>query len=384
MHQRLAHLHEAGIRKLLQKEDFALANASSLLPCEACSLAKSTRIICRVPHTRATILFQKVHVDLCGKMTVPGIGDKHYYLLFTDDYSHFRWVTCLMSKLEVFPALRNFFKAIETQFRCRIAELHIDEGTEFGRTQLEMFLADVGCKLMQSAPYHHEENGIAERSIGVVSQKARAMILGARLPVQLWPEVVQTAFFLTNNSPSSVNPDDNTPARVLYLALHLTYTLNIRHLKVYGAIAYVHIVPEKRKQGDKFVARARKGYLIGYAEGLQYRVWFPHTNEVVRSSYVQCDETPRITSIPYVYVPVSSPSIHQLDEYVHVFLPPLVFPSKPVPPPPHFALMPGPSSTTGLSRPVTSVASPSSSAATIVDLPFIPPPLGTGPFVIFF
>ncbi|CAM6097307.1 unnamed protein product [Calypogeia fissa] len=146
-------------------------------------------------------------------MTMPGIGDKNYYLLFTDDFSRFRWVTCLTSKLQVFPALRNFFKAVETQFHCSIGELHIDNGSEFGRTQLDQFLATVGCKLVPGAPYHHEENGISERSVGVIRQKARAMILGAKLLVQLWPEAITTAVFLTNNSPSSVNPGDCTPAR---------------------------------------------------------------------------------------------------------------------------------------------------------------------------
>ncbi|CAM6085896.1 unnamed protein product [Calypogeia fissa] len=308
-------------------------------------------------------------------MIVLGIGDKNYYLLFTDDFSRFRWVTCLTNKLQVFSALRNFFKAVQTQFRSSIGELHIDNGSEFGRTQLDQFLANEGCKLVPNAPYHHEENGISERSVGVISQKARAMLLGSKLPVQLWPEAVCTAVFLTNNSPSSVNLGDCTPARSLYLALQLPYTFNLKHLKVYGATAYVHIVPEKRKKGDKFVARAHKGFLVGYGEGLHYRVWFPHTNEVILSAYVQFDETPCLNSIPYVSVCVSSPSIHQLDEYVNVWLPPLVFPSEDVPSLPRLAPVPWTSSMS--SQPSTSRSSPLSSNATLDDLPFVPPPLGT-------
>ncbi|CAM6127224.1 unnamed protein product [Calypogeia fissa] len=378
LHQRLAHLHEDGIRKLLKQEDLTLSHSSPLLPCEACAMAKSTRIICRIPHTRAVAPFQKIHVDLCGKMTTSGIGDKNYYLLFIDDFSRFRWVTCLTNKLQVFPTLKTFFKAMETQFRCHIAELHIDNGTEFGCTHLEQFLAEVGCKLVQTAPYHHEENGISERSIGVISQKARAMILGAKLPVQLWPEAIHMAVFLTNNSPSSVNPGESSPAKLLHSALQLPYAFNLRHLKAYGAVAYVHIVPEKRKQGEKFVARARKGYLVGYAEGLHYRVWFPHTNEVIRSSYVQFDETLRQTAIPYVFVPVSSPSIHQLDEYVNVLLPPMDFLSELASTTSHHVPVPSPS-TTVVFQPSTPMPSPSSSVSMPLELPFIPPPLGTPP-----
>ncbi|CAM6087441.1 unnamed protein product [Calypogeia fissa] len=90
------------------------------------------------------------------------------------------------------------------------------------------------------------------------------MLLASKLPVQVWPEAVCTAVFLTNYSPSSVNLGDCTPPRSLYSALQLPYTFNLKHL--YGVTTYVHIVPEKRKKGDKFVAWARKGFLIGYGE----------------------------------------------------------------------------------------------------------------------
>lgn len=59
-------------------------------PYEACSLAKLARIIYRIPHSLVVRLFQRIHIDLCGKMTNLGIRNKSYFVIFIDDYSRHR------------------------------------------------------------------------------------------------------------------------------------------------------------------------------------------------------------------------------------------------------------------------------------------------------
>lgn len=190
LHKRLAHLHVDGIRQFLKQQGITVPASSTFIPCDACSMAKSTRIICRIPHSRAIKLFQKIHVDLCGKIIPTGIGNKLYFILFTDDYSRYRWVMCLTTKDQSFTMIRQFFISVENQYSSFISEIHSDNGIEFGGKLLEDLLTSKGCKFIPTAPYHHHQNGIAERSHGVITEKARAMIIGSKLPRHLWPEAI--------------------------------------------------------------------------------------------------------------------------------------------------------------------------------------------------
>jgi hypothetical protein len=85
------------------------------------------------------------------------------------------------------------------------------------------------------------------------------------------------------------------------------------------AIAYVHIPTEKRKKGEKFIARARKGYLVGYDDGLNYRVWFPNTTEVVKSADVKFDESPSDQILSSA--DTAAPTYNAMSDMVEINLP---------------------------------------------------------------
>ncbi|CAM6119804.1 unnamed protein product [Calypogeia fissa] len=76
------------------------------------------------------------------------------------------------------------------------------------------------------------------------------------------------------------------------MGLRMVYQSNLNHLRVFGAVAYIHTPPEKRPRSEKFAPRARTGYLIGYDDGINYHIGIPGTVEIVISAYVTFDETP--------------------------------------------------------------------------------------------
>ena len=108
LHQRFGHLHIEGVKELMIQNNIKLLNQRPFEECEACRLAKSTKIITKVSPTRATFPFERVHVDTCGKITVEGIGGKQYYVIFTDDFSRYRWVSAAAGKEDIFNILRIF------------------------------------------------------------------------------------------------------------------------------------------------------------------------------------------------------------------------------------------------------------------------------------
>ncbi|KAG8175272.1 hypothetical protein JTE90_023946 [Oedothorax gibbosus] len=59
-------------------------------------------------------------------------------------------------------------------------------------------------------PYVAALNGLAERLNRILIEKARAMILDARLPKTYWGNSVQTAAYLKNHTPSR-SIENSTP-----------------------------------------------------------------------------------------------------------------------------------------------------------------------------
>jgi hypothetical protein len=78
-------------------------------------------------------------------------------------------------------------------------------------------------------------------------EKERSMLSGVGLGQELWVEVVDTACYLVNQSPSSVLVDKT---------LHEAWTgkkPSLKHLIVFGCDAYVHVPKENRSKLDNKV-----------------------------------------------------------------------------------------------------------------------------------
>jgi len=56
--------------------------------------------------------------------------------------------------------------------------------------------------IKDTVPYTPEQNGAAECAGRVIIQKARALLIEARLPLNLWPEAVRMAVYLINRLPT--------------------------------------------------------------------------------------------------------------------------------------------------------------------------------------
>jgi hypothetical protein len=105
--------------------------------------------------------------------------------------------------------------------------------------------------------------------------KSRCMLSGVRLGKEFWAEVVGTACYMVNISPSSVL-DDKNPQEVW-----TGKEPSLTHLKVFGCDAYVHVPKENKSKLDK---KVEKCIFIGYKDGLKgYKLWNPETKKVVYS-----------------------------------------------------------------------------------------------------
>ncbi|CAI7830482.1 unnamed protein product [Closterium sp. NIES-53] len=135
--------------------------------------------------SRVLAPLQTLHMDVWGPARVRGQGHERYFLLVVDDYS--RYTT-------VFP-LRN------------------KGGGEFSSDLLRAFCRAEGIRQTFSLPASPQQNGIAERRIGMVMDVARTSMIHAAAPQFLWPFAVQYAARQINLQPRVSLPETSPTLR---------------------------------------------------------------------------------------------------------------------------------------------------------------------------
>lgn len=133
-----------------------------------------------------------------------------------------------------------------------------------------------------------EQNAKVERMNRTILTKARSMLAGPGRPKRLWAEAMATACYLNNLTPSAnkiKSPYEiwsgNKPS--------------VKHLKVYGCVAYVHV---NKKHRNKLELNAKKGIFIWYQRtNKQYRLLDPKTGSIIESSHVTFKEAQKRGSI---------------------------------------------------------------------------------------
>ena len=120
---------------------------------------------------------------------------------------------------------------------------------------------------------------MAKRKNRSVVEVARAMLEEKSLPKFYWAEAVRTAVYIQNRI------GDKVSAHELYFGTKP----NLRHLRVFGSIAYVHVPKEKRRKLD---AKAEKCFLVAYSDEQKgFKCYNPRTKQARVSRNVVFDES---------------------------------------------------------------------------------------------
>ncbi|CAI5957408.1 unnamed protein product [Closterium sp. NIES-64] len=147
------------------------------------------------PPTEAPL--QTLHMDVWGPARVRGQGHERYFLLVVDDYSRYTAVFPLRSKGDVTEVLIDWIRAACLQLRKSfvsdfpVLRLHSDRGGEFSSGLLRAYCRARGIRQTFTLPDSPQQNGIAERRIGMVIDVARTSMMHAAAPHFLWPFAVR-------------------------------------------------------------------------------------------------------------------------------------------------------------------------------------------------
>ncbi|KAE8548973.1 hypothetical protein EYB25_009356 [Talaromyces marneffei] len=121
---------------------------------------------------------------------------------------------------------------------------------------------------------------------------------GARLPFDLWPEIIRAAVYLYNWTPRYASnwktPYDRFTTHAAWKngIVIENQKPQLAHLKVYGCKAYVLTTEYMKKENrlQRFNPRAWIGYLVGYNSTNVYRIWNPTTGRIIRTRDVIFNE----------------------------------------------------------------------------------------------
>ncbi|CAI7775899.1 unnamed protein product [Closterium sp. NIES-54] len=132
------------------------------------------------PHSssfpRTTAPQQTLHMDVWGPARVSGKSRERYFLQVVNNCTRYTTVFPLRSKGQVVDVLIPWIRTVRLQLRERfgqdlpILRLHSDRGGEFSSSLLREFCRGEGILQSFTLPDSPQQNGIAERRIGLVME----------------------------------------------------------------------------------------------------------------------------------------------------------------------------------------------------------------------
>ena len=290
LHRILGHASPHVMRQVLQNNPRA---PSGLRPsdvrlfssCDACHRGKAKRQPRpSLTTTRATSFGYRIHTDTTGRINPPTKSGYQHANISVDDATRFAIATPLrgMTMEETTLAIKSIFRKIaahESTLPTKI--LRSDNGTEFINSSVAQLLAAANITHERTCPGTSSQNGVAERTIGVLFAATRTLLIDAALPPSFWCEALMTATFVHNRLPMSANPNNSSPFEMRFGRVP-----DLRRLRPFGTTAYVRV----REHLTKIQPRALRGLFLGYGDNVSgqkgWRVYVPDKHRVFTSADV--------------------------------------------------------------------------------------------------
>ncbi|CAI7743448.1 unnamed protein product [Closterium sp. NIES-53] len=249
------------------------------------------------PHSSSfplmTAPLQTLHMDVWGPARISGQGRERYFMMVVDDYTRYTTVFPLRSKGEVSTVLIPWIRTVCLQLSERFSQdlpilrLHSERGGEFSSDLLRDFCRGEGITQSFTLPESPQQNGIAERHIGLVMEVARTSMIHAAAPHFLWPLAVRYAAHQLNLWPRVSLPETSPTLR---------WTGKVGDasvFRVWGSRAFV-----RDTSAEKLSARAIPCVFLGFvpdANGWQF--YHPTSRCVLSSQDLTFDE-----SVPFYHL----------------------------------------------------------------------------------
>jgi transposase InsO family protein len=269
IHRRMGHFAIRRIRRMAPIVNGLEENDLQRLPtkvnCDSCVRAKSKRTSFPPSISKTEAILDLLHMDLAGPAEVESVGGKRYLLVIVDDYSRLYHGILLRNKSDAFEEARNWIRLQERRTGLKVKCIRSDNGGEFVSDLWSEYYTANGIRHERTVPYTPEQNGKAERAVGILKDGIRAYLLESGLGKSYWGAAAINFTYTRNMIPTTHAPG-TTPYETFYGTKP-----DVSRLRAFGCVAYVHI-PKQRRKGA-WSPRARKVVFIGYAEQDGTKAW---------------------------------------------------------------------------------------------------------------
>jgi hypothetical protein len=115
-HRRLGHLHH-GALKIMQQISIGIpmGTLSQLDQCKGCTMGKYVNSTFHEKENHASLILERIHIDVCGPFLVSSIVNHKYYVIFVDDFSHKCWIFFMQKKDQTFSKFCEFKALVEKE-----------------------------------------------------------------------------------------------------------------------------------------------------------------------------------------------------------------------------------------------------------------------------
>ncbi|CAN0260048.1 unnamed protein product, partial [Ascophyllum nodosum] len=219
--------------------------------CETCFQAKAKRhAVPKRTDERASVRGQRFFVDVGGPMKHSSLGGNRYVAIFVDDCTRFKVVKFAKKKSDTTAALLSLTADYITSQKLSIKCVRTDNGSEFeGEFQRELDRRSITHE--HTPPDTPQYNGVAERALGVLLEKAIILVeeLDDVINVpreKLWAQAMFFACDVTNKSVTTSTDGSKSPYELWFGKFPTA-----DHLRPFGAVRYARQSVREHKMAPK-------------------------------------------------------------------------------------------------------------------------------------
>ena len=229
--------------------------------CIACNMAKARALpVPEMSENRATKVMERIHCDAVTGLPSTMSG-KTGFSLIVDEFSRFVDVRLITRKNETQDHIKEFVSKMTAEGH-RVTKLRTDSAAEFVKdVEFKKWLLDQRIIQETSSPYAKHQNGVVERHIQTIEDRATALLMQSGLSVKYWGEAILCAVATWNATTGrKMSPLEAVTGRAGKLEF----------LKPFGCRVYIRTDGSLQKHMEP---RAEMGIFLGYSgEAKGYRV----------------------------------------------------------------------------------------------------------------
>jgi hypothetical protein len=225
-HSRLGHPAMRVVHCVLSSYQLPVKSNKSNVFCSSCHQGKLHKFHFSVSPSVSKGPLDLLFLDVRGPAPLFSTNNKRYFLCIVDDFSRYSWTFPLNCKSDVIVTFIRFKQLVEKFFSRSIKSVQSDGGGEF--IPVQKFLISNGISYRQTCPHTHHQNGSVERKLRHIVDTGLALLAHSHVPLKYWDDAFDTACYLINRLPPSVNRV-KSPFELLF-----DKSLDFKLLKVLG------------------------------------------------------------------------------------------------------------------------------------------------------